>query len=470
MKALPLSASERCPDENALVSFASGTLSGPKALGVETHLDGCDDCRALVAAVAAEHSCPDAASARTQLESGTATQSTLPGREEPPLSPGARLGRYVIGRVLGVGGMGVVYEAEDPRLGRRVALKLLRSAPGDAVGERQARLLREAQAMARLSHPNVLPVFDLGTEDGRGFLAMELVEGPTLAGWSRQAERPWREVLERFLEAGRGLAAAHRAGLVHRDFKPTNVLVGADGRARVTDFGLVRVDDDTGPSPTESSTASPEPTLTRAGAVPGTPAYMSPEQLEGRPVDARSDQFSFCVALHEALYGLRPFAVEAPREQRWTPRRPASGRHLPRPVKAALARGLALEPAARFPSMDALLDALGKPSARKGRGWALGLVVALAVAAISGQAWRMRTPHPIQQARKSLTLLVGDLRVLSLPGMTRLALGDPGILEVEAEGETAHLRALAPGKTTLLVWTQDDVPREYTIAVKPREP
>ncbi|MDY7232143.1 protein kinase domain-containing protein [Hyalangium rubrum] len=471
MNASAHSLPERCPDENALASFASGALSGPNASSVETHLDGCADCRALVAAVAAEHSATDAMSLQTRLDTGVPTQLDTgeslppPVLEGPPLRPGEVLGRFVISGVLGAGGMGVVYAAEDPQLGRKVALKLLRSARADATEERQARLLREAQAMARLSHPNVLPVFDLGTEGGQVFLAMELVEGPTLAEWLRQRERPWREVVELFLEAGRGLAAAHRAGLVHRDFKPANVLVGRDGRPRVTDFGLVRVGASGEEVVAEAAAGGSELALTQAGAVPGTPAYMSPEQLAGRPVDARGDQFSFCVALYEALYGLRPFAAEAPPERRWTLRRPERGPRLPRQVKAALARGLALEVEDRFPSMDALLAVLARPPLLRGRWWALSLAAGLALAGVAVGTQREFADALSVDDLVPLSLAVDETSALEVPGVSRVAVEEPGIVDIVADGEQLHLVGLTPGATRLMVWTKDKQRHDFLVTV-----
>jgi serine/threonine-protein kinase len=347
-----------------------------------------------------------------------------------------------------------------------VALKLLRAVKADAVGERQVRLLREAQAMARLSHPNVLPVFDLGTEQGQVFLAMELVEGPTLAEWLRQRERPWHEVLGLFLEAGRGLAAAHRAGLVHRDFKPANVLVGADGRPRVTDFGLVRLGAAWEEAVAEAPTGGSEPMLTQAGAVPGTPAYMSPEQLAGRPVDARGDQFSFCVALHEALYGLRPFEAGAPPERRWTPRRPERGPRLPRRMKAVLARGLALEPEDRFPSMDALLEVLAKSPALRGRWWALSLATGLALAAAGVGAWREFKDTVVVDDQVPVTLVEDETATVEVPGISRVAVGDPGIVDVVADASSVHLVGLTPGVTTLMVWTTEKARYNFRVTVK----
>ncbi|MFP2962555.1 protein kinase domain-containing protein [Myxococcus sp. 1LA] len=351
-----------CPDENLLAAFASGSAPAGKVAVVEAHLDGCADCRALVAAVAASSSLPGAdasgADAPTRWDTGVLTLADAPAaREERILPPETRLGGYVLQGVLGMGGMGVVYAAEDPRLGRRVALKLLRPLREGAEDEGRARLLREAQAMARLSHPNVLPLFELGAAEGRDFLVMEWVDGTTLADWLRERARPWREVLDVFLAAGAGVAAAHRAGMVHRDFKPSNVLVGRDGRVRVTDFGLARHGTVAalGVAGGGDSLAK-APMVTKWGQVAGTPAYMSPEQHAGRAVDARSDQYSFCVALHEALHGERPGSVPG---STTAPRMPSS---VPRYVRAALARGLASAPEDRFPSMDALMAALSQPA------------------------------------------------------------------------------------------------------------
>jgi eukaryotic-like serine/threonine-protein kinase len=207
------------------------------------------------------------------------------------------VGRYRLLRLVGRGGMGEVYAAHDPELDRKVAIKILRAdARPDNI--EAARLAREAQAVARLSHPNVVAIYDVGSSGGRMFLAMELVEGETLAVWLARQTRTPSEILDMFLMAGRGLEAAHRAGIVHRDFKPQNVMVARDGSARVMDFGLAAAG---GPGTTG------QVRLTKAGAILGTPLYMSPEQMVGQPVDLRADQFSFCVALWEALHGARPF-------------------------------------------------------------------------------------------------------------------------------------------------------------------
>jgi tetratricopeptide (TPR) repeat protein/predicted Ser/Thr protein kinase len=285
------------------------------------------------------------------------------------LERGAAVGRYVILDRIGAGGMGVVYAAYDPELDRRVALKLLRTDRFAAPGH--LRLLREAKALARLTHPNVVAVHDAGTFGDQVFVAMELVEGETLRQWLAEGTRSWREVLDRLLAAGRGLAAAHAAGLVHRDFKPENVLLGRDGRVRVVDFGLAKALADAAeeelPAPDSSGVlASP---LTEWGAVLGTPAYMAPEQIRGIAADARSDQFSFCVALYEALYGERPF--EAP-----------AGTKVPGWLRAVALRGLKADPEERYPGMDDLLRDLERDPAAVRRRWLLAAGALLAVGAV----------------------------------------------------------------------------------------
>src|SRR5579863_1211307 len=265
-----------------------------------------------------------------------------------PLGRGAIIGRYVVLGLVGRGGMGEVYAAYDPELDRKVAVKLLRVKAGNGVSlsEGRQRTLREAQAIARLSHPNVVVVFDVGTFDEKVFIAMEFVDGNTVTFWLEQQARSWQEILRVFIAAGRGLIAAHEKGLVHRDFKPDNVMVGKDGQVRVMDFGLARQmpertlrsarprpttpsrgslkvasetlalepgtlvlnEDSNGSGPGQSSVSGLfDARLTRTGAMMGTPAYMAPEQFFGAPTDARTDQFSFCVSLYEALYGERPF-------------------------------------------------------------------------------------------------------------------------------------------------------------------
>ncbi len=297
------------------------------------------------------------------------------------LTSGSTLGRYRIERELGAGGMGVVYVAFDGDLERRVALKVLRADDDHAA----KRLLREARAMARLSHPNVVTVHEVGSAGGRDYVAMELVDGTTLGDWLRAGRRGVDEVIAAFESAGRGLAAAHHAGVVHRDFKPHNILRSQAGRVCVTDFGLARsAEPDAVTDPlavtqslsdvaasSSGSTSSPLSGLTRTGAVLGTPAYMAPEQWGGQAVTPATDQFAFCVALWEALVGKRPF--EGPTLEELKRQVTAGPRFdqidgLPRNVRDVLRRGLSPEPEKRWPTMDALLAHLA-PAARPSRRW-----------------------------------------------------------------------------------------------------
>jgi eukaryotic-like serine/threonine-protein kinase len=324
--------------------------------------------------------------AALQTSSGSETPAMFDALAEPePLAPGERVGRYEVLERVGAGSMGVVYAARDPELNRKVALKLLRHDRGEGPAQLavETRLRREAQAMAKLQHPNVATVFDVGRHDGRVFVAMEFVEGPTLTRWLAQKKRPQHQTLDALLAAGRGLAAAHAAGLVHRDFKPDNVLCGDDGRVRVVDFGLARASS----TPDEPLGDAPEPplsggalALTRTGALVGTPAYMAPEQWRGEPADAKSDQFSFCVTVYEALYGERPFAdrlgAEAGRVREPPPDARVSGR-----LRRVLSRGLSASPEGRFPSLDALLVALEREPRRRWRRVAFAGGAALVAAA-----------------------------------------------------------------------------------------
>ena len=311
---------------------------------------------------------------------------------EDGLAPGTRIGRYEIERRVGLGGMGVVYAARDPQLDRRVAVKLLRpdATFPDAETARR-RLVAEAQALARLSHPNVVPVFDAGLLGEDVFITMELVEGVTLSAWLRAQPRRWREVLARFLSAGRGLCAAHEQGIVHRDFKPENVLVGRDGRVRVLDFGLAQR-----LSATDlAGLGGAPPERAPAGSVlAGTPRYMAPEQWRREPTSPATDQFSFAVALHEALFGERPFAGEQPLEiadavtsGRLCPPPPRRG--VPARLRRLLVPALASRPGDRYPSLAVLLDALGRDPRRNLRRFGLPVAavagLALALVGIRGR-------------------------------------------------------------------------------------
>ncbi|MDB4966544.1 MAG: serine/threonine protein kinase, partial [Myxococcales bacterium] len=361
------------------------------------------------------------------------------------LDVGEMIGRYRIVSQLGAGGMGIVYRAHDADLGRDVALKLVTTGeePTDTLA---SRLLREAQALAQLNHPNVVAVYDVGRVDGGVFLAMELVPGETGEVWIKSKPK-WREALAVFRDAGRGLAAAHEVGLVHRDFKPANLILGSDGRVRVLDFGLARAAQsgnsgevaaieplgdevatwsgiDSGAQPTRQRPATPagdtpptseltreepssrrsaprkgpvlvtpipktpapnvpepisesrssgrllETPLTQVGAIVGTPPYMAPEQHLGAGCDARTDQFSFCVAFYQALYGERPFdgsnyAELSTNILKGNVRAAPASSDIPSWLRAIVMRGLEVAPENRWPTMDAILEAMANdPAAR----------------------------------------------------------------------------------------------------------
>jgi tetratricopeptide (TPR) repeat protein len=391
-------------DVSEIARFLLGQLSPERSAQVERHLATCAQCaeRAAESQGATEaFSLPEAGSASKEAHarrtSAAPREPALPRwlQEGRPPERGEQVGRYLILERVGRGGMGIVYSAWDPDLGRRVAIKLLRmdrpQSEGRTIG--QARLLREAQAMARVTHPHVISVFDVGTLGEGVFVAMEFVDGTTLKRWVKEKPRPWSEVLDAFLAAGRGLAGAHAVGLVHRDFKPDNVLIGKDGRIRVTDFGLARLAEE-GAEPPRAALPAGAPVdeapelaqLTQDGLAVGTLMYMSPEQRRGDAPDARADQFSFCVALYWALYGAWPFDKQrssqrgpesepgsshkgtsrpSQRSEDLRPVDPSTGAFeppadskVPAFLRKAILRGLSPDPKDRFPSMEALLAQL----------------------------------------------------------------------------------------------------------------
>lgn len=317
-----------------------------------------------------------------------------------PSAPSA-IGRYEVIDRLGAGGMGIVYSARDPDLDRTVAVKVLRSRLiPDSQG--RSRLVREAQALAKLSHPNVVHVYEVGREAGQVFIAMEFVKGRTLSKWVRGEEPPVAEVLTKYIAAGRGLLAAHTAGVIHRDFKPENVLVGDDGRVRVMDFGLARpsIDGDTltemrAPVGELGLGMTPE-SMTKTGMVMGTPAYMDPQQLLGTTADARSDQYSFCVSLYESMVGRRPFKGSTVTELFAAMRdgKPESVEFpdgkVPRLVQPLLRRGLAYDRDQRFPSFADLLGELEAAAIVRPNRWARWVLPTVGVAALASAGLAMR--------------------------------------------------------------------------------
>nr|WP_281404399.1 serine/threonine-protein kinase [Pyxidicoccus fallax] len=363
------------------------------------HVATCESCRARLDAVAGGPS-PEPGWEEAPTRTVDAPVRTV--SQEGALPRGTSLGRYLILERLGAGGMGEVYAAFDPQLNRKVALKLLLPSGSEAAREEaRLRLLREAQAMARLSHPNVVPVYDLGEFGDRVFVAMELVEGRTLRTWLEEEPRDWRTVVRTLAEAGRGLMAAHAAGLVHRDFKPDNILIGRDGRVVVLDFGLVvgRGIEAAATRAFHPEAAAEEPApapldtpVTRQGTVLGTPGYMAPEQYRGEEAGPATDQFGFCATLYHALYGTRAFAGNstatlffAASEGRVKPPPPEA--KVPAWVHAVVLRGLSPSPAHRFDSMESLLEALRKdPAVRRRRLLVTVAAGALVLAGVGGMA------------------------------------------------------------------------------------
>jgi serine/threonine protein kinase len=332
--------------------------------------------------------------------------ATRPESESRELLPGQSIGRFVVERELGRGGMGVVFLADDPELGRKVAVKLLNhSVGGDQGSIARERLIREARAMAQVAHPNVVTVYDVGTWEGQVFVAMEYIRGSSFRRWQLEHNPELPELLKAYSDAARGLHAAHLAGFVHRDFKPDNVLYGDDGIVRVLDFGIATAassDFEGTPAPSDTTPSvdtSETESLTRTGALMGTPAYMAPEQLQSQPVDSRSDQFSWCVSLFEAVYGQRPFEgsnlaalvlnivrgnMQAPAPELIAP--------IPRHVDDAIRKGLSTDPEDRFEDMEDLLSALA--GSKQGLTRRLSVITAgLALATIGVFAFLTQSPE-----------------------------------------------------------------------------
>jgi predicted Ser/Thr protein kinase len=403
-----------CLDANAVQDLMAGALDAAARASAIAHLDGCPDCRDLISLLARDAtrdaavdtlrdadgrpaaamletqvSLPGLAANPTGIKRGIKTGSAgglgimatagpadplAPKKLATPSMTGRMLGRYTLTDRLGAGAMGVVYRADDVGLGRQVALKVLHR-PDEALTDR---LVREARSMAQVNHPHVVAVYDVGVADGTTYIAMELVPGTSLRSWQQQPHTV-AEIVEAYIAAGRGLAAAHAAGIVHRDFKPDNCLVGSDGRIRVTDFGLAAARPSDSPGPTDID-------LTASGSVLGTPAYMAPEQFIGGNVDPRTDQFNFCVALHEALYGGRPFEGKTFDELGGNVcagkvRPSPAGSRVSGALRAIVLRGLRVRPGDRFPTMDHLLAELGRDRARP---WRRTAIAAAALGAVLG--------------------------------------------------------------------------------------
>jgi serine/threonine protein kinase len=392
-------------DDNAAAEFVSGAMTPAAQSKIEAHLASCRDCRALVAALAMDAGTDSHAATVPQEPPEHGSSPSQPSqRATRTLTVGDRVGRYLVLSALGAGGMGVVFAAYDPQLDRKVALKLLRAGITYNTKDARTRLRREAQAIAQLSHPNVVGVYDVGsTDDGDLYIAMEFVEGDTLTSWLKKYPRSWREIVDVFVQAARGLVAAHSVGLLHRDFKPDNVLVGGDGRVRVTDFGLARsvmTPEDAAQAsesrrpPSHPGTSALNVELTATGTVLGTPRYMAPEQLMGPDIDARADQFSFCVALYEALYGAHPLpgaTSVSMLEKHDKAQQPPEGAKVPSALAHAVMTGLERDRGKRFPTMGALIAALAPVPKRSPMRYA---AVALAGLMVAGGAFAYVTQPP----------------------------------------------------------------------------
>lgn len=419
-----------CLDESTVVAFLAGSLPTAERSAVESHLGACAACAELTTWAAAD----------------LAQRSRPAGAEGRPfigaLAPGDRVDCYQVLGAVGRGGMGEVYAAYHPDLDRRIALKVVHELGADAP-EHRARLLREARAIARLSHPNVVSVHDAGTVGDRVYIAMEFVDGETVDTWLRRKPREWREIVDVFIAAGRGLAAAHAAGVVHRDFKPQNVMVGSDGSVRVMDFGLARMaQEPIDVRETRDTVAERQRSaaVTKTGALVGTPAYMAPEQFRGESVDARADQFSFCVAVFEALHERRPHLPHLKETNTdLGGDAPPSLKRASTPgwLSAALNRDLSVDRERRFPSMESLLISMTRGRMRVRHRTSI-LTVALATALLSFGGWRFASARRVSCAPPKDRLA----RIWSAPSDSpkRIALHRAFTASGRATGETSWQR------------------------------
>jgi tRNA A-37 threonylcarbamoyl transferase component Bud32 len=422
-----------CPDENVLVQLVEGAIRDRAEL--DRHFDECATCSELV---------------------GELARLAAPARPAPD--------RYRIIRRLGAGAMGVVWEAEDLPLGRRVALKWIHP-DGVADRERRARLHREARALAQLRHPNVVAVYDVGEAGDELYLALELVVGTTARAWRARPELPARtpgEILALWIQVGAGLAAVHRAGIVHRDVKPDNVLVADDGRVLIGDFGLAT--GDLGDTALE---------LTASGQLLGTPIYMAPEQLRGEAATARSDQFALCVCLWEALTGRRPFAgdsIAALAVAMLTP--PALPAGADRAVFVTLARGLQPDPERRWPDVAALLDALAtrRPGRRRRAGLGIAAVLVLGGGVATWQVTRATTgsgapgrpPAPLVTAPADAAPLIVAAPVATAPRVVAAA-ADAARADAPADTPPAATMPAAAGRPLRVLAPPDAGEPAYVI-------
>ena len=441
-----------CPDDDALAALLDRALAPDEAAQITAHIDDCAACQDVMLAAVRAGMAP-----RRSTAALTAPTAPVPSS----MFTATRIGRYELRSVLGVGGMGVVYEAHDSGLDRAVAVKVLRPGRGDAATLAD-RLVRESRLMARAAHPSVITVYDVGREGNAVFIAMELVRGPTLTAWLASHTLDWRAIVSVFEHAGQGLAAAHGAGIVHRDFKPDNVLVASADKIVVTDFGIARaarsawdpenaptlpgMESLTGQHALLGSEPAGDGDMTETGMVIGTPAYMAPEQIRGEPVDQRADVFAFSVSLWEALFGHRPFpghsVVEIFQGMHRVPVRPQTGAsHVPRRLVRALQKGLAFEPADRWPDMAAMMHELSAIRTLRRRQWlaagaagliGVGIATALAIA---------RPEPPVDRCARALTELSAAYNPQLAEAVRGVLAGEPAIRDTVIGNFTATAEA-----------------------------
>jgi len=425
-----------CPSDETFTRLVEGLLPEDETRALEAHCDGCLTCARLLAELA-----------RSISPSGGAG--------------GGLLGdRYRLLEPLGAGGMGVVYAAFDTKLSRKVAVKRLRETGlGTPAEKRRGRFMREAQLLASLSHPNVLTIHDVGGADRELYVVMELVDGAPVSRWLSETRPGWRAIVEVFEQAGRGVVAAHQLGIVHRDIKPDNILVAKNGRVLVGDFGLAGLAGNLTPVADPSPSPPAPGSLTQTGTVLGTPAYMSPEQHDGKPGDALSDQFSFAVSLYESLHGRRPFAGRSASEIAAATRsgqRAPGGDGIPRGVDRVLSVALDPDPGRRFASMEDLLGALEQSLRRRPLVAAVAAVAVLLVAgAVGARLWSSSRPAgsgpptaaqsaaPPVPAAKIASPAGATVAGAPDAGQTASATPPPGEAADKTSGAPRHRRQLA---------------------------
>lgn len=481
-----------CPDDETWALLAEGALARDLTDDLARHAEQCESCHLALAGLDLVPE-PDLGTAPTELGA-----TSLPTTARAP-AVDQRLGRYAVIATLGEGGMGVVYKAHDPELDRHVALKLLKPSNSAGRDELVVRLQREARSMAKLSHPNVVTVYDVGKHEGGLYIAMELVQGGTLDTYVREAKPPLVEIIRCFRDVARALASAHDTGLVHRDLKPQNVLVSREGVVKVSDFGLARsagTGSDRQQEMDADAVAFTSTAITRTGQIVGTPAYMAPEQFVGGKTDGRTDVFSFGVALYEAMFGVRPFPGGSISELRANvlagrrrpsstrPARDARARAAFDAVDKLLDRSLSPQPSER-PSMRALelalealrtslIDAGGGARVPSGARWAIiGFVMLAGAGVVVGVAtpWRKSAPTPAIAASPTDTQRpVASLPVVeSLPSVEPPPLAAPALVASTKQPER-HAEAKPRPRPTPAVKTAPVIATASAAAAPQRMP